>query len=123
MEFWNAYPHRVGKPAARLKWPKALEKAGLADILTGLQRYIHDKPADREWLNPATFLHQERWTDQPLFANGHARPNGTGPPPKPPTMSAKLAALCDVPLEETYARNRNPQPTQAPLRAIRDSRR
>jgi len=49
----------------------------------------------------------------------HARPNGTGPP-KPPTGSAKLTALLDTPLEETYARGRSAQPAETPIRAVRD---
>ena len=79
--FWAAYPHKVGKADARLKFPKALEKAALPELLAGLQRYIAEKPPDRSWCNPATWLHQERWGDQPApVTNGHARPNGTGPP-------------------------------------------
>jgi hypothetical protein len=81
MEFWTAYPNKVGKPDARLKFQKALEKANVPEILAGLQRYIADKPPDRSWCNPSTWLHQERWNDRPAFvANGHTRPSGTGPP-------------------------------------------
>jgi len=116
-EFWTAYPNKVGKPAARLKFQKALEKAGLADILAGLQRYIRAKPGDREWLNPATFLHQERWADQPLFANGHS---ATGPPSKPMTGSAKMVELLKKPLDEIYGRNGNSQPPEPTFRTIRN---
>jgi len=52
------------------------------------------------------------------------RHNGpAGPPPKPATASAKLTALCDIPLETTYARNGSAQPAETAVRAIRDFRR
>jgi hypothetical protein len=100
-EFWIAYPHKIGKPDARLKFQKALEKAeSLEVILAGLQRYISEKPPDRPWCNPSTWLHQERWSDQPAFvANGHAKPNGTGPPKR---GSAALSELARRPFEEVF---------------------
>lgn len=65
-QFWNRYPHKVGKPKAIAKLELAM-KRGVAwqSILDGLDRYIRAKPADRPWLNPETFINQERWTDQP----------------------------------------------------------
>jgi uncharacterized protein YdaU (DUF1376 family) len=48
-----------------------------------------------------------------------ARPNGTGPP-KTPTGSAKLTALLDTPLEETYDRRRDPKLIASSVRTIRD---
>ncbi len=39
--------------------------------MAGLDRYIRTKPADRAWLNPETFINQERWTDQPATIQGH----------------------------------------------------
>jgi hypothetical protein len=61
--FWRAYPHKVGKPAAERAFHKV---AGEIDaILSGLDRYIRNKPDERPWLNPATFLNQRRWEDEP----------------------------------------------------------
>jgi hypothetical protein len=34
------------------------------DLIGGIDRYIANKPADREWLNPGTFINQGRWEDQ-----------------------------------------------------------
>ena len=61
--FWGAWPNKVGKPAAERAFKKV---AGEIDaILAGIERYVANKPCDRPWLNPATFLNQRRWEDQP----------------------------------------------------------
>jgi hypothetical protein len=71
--FWPAYPHKVGKGAAERAFERVRKsgKVSLAELLSGLQRYIADKPADRDWCNPATWLNQRRWEDSPA---------GAGPP-------------------------------------------
>jgi hypothetical protein len=77
--FWPAYPHKIGKPAAARAFATAIKKASIEQILAGLARYVRDKPPDRPWCNPATWLNQDRWLDQPAPAsasNGHAKPNG-----------------------------------------------
>jgi hypothetical protein len=94
--FWPAYPHKVGKPAALKAFRGAKKRAKLPEIMAGLQRYIAAKPPDRPWCNPATFLNQDRWNDQPAAVA--PRPNGTGPPQ---SMAAKLVALTDQPIEKT----------------------
>lgn len=65
-QFWAEYPNKVGKPKALAKLDLA-RKHGVkfADVMDGLDRYIASKPPDRAWLNPETFINQERWTDQP----------------------------------------------------------
>lgn len=72
--FWARYPNKVGKPKALAKLDAA-RKRGVAfqAIMNGLERYIRDKPVDRAWLNPETFINQERWADQPAAVS-------TGPP-------------------------------------------
>lgn len=64
--FWQLYPHKVGRPDA-LKKLDAARKRGIPwkTLVVGLRDYIRDKPPDRAWCNPATWLHQERWNDQP----------------------------------------------------------
>lgn len=67
--FWQSYPNKVGKPKALAKLDTCRKRGvGFADIMAGLDRYIRTKPPDRAWLNPETFLNQERWTDQPAPA-------------------------------------------------------
>lgn len=73
-EFWMMFPNKVGKPKARAALATALRKADLPSILDGLRRYMASKPADRAWLNPATFLNQERWADQPAMPQARASP-------------------------------------------------
>jgi uncharacterized protein YdaU (DUF1376 family) len=64
--FWPSYPNKVGKPAAEKAYQSARKRgAELSQIMAGLNRYMATKPPDRSWLNPATFLNQERWADQP----------------------------------------------------------
>lgn len=71
--FWRRYPNKVGKPKAAKSFETALRKAPVETILAGLDRYIATKPPEREWLNPATFLNQERWADQPATVTPLAR--------------------------------------------------
>jgi hypothetical protein len=72
--FWEDWPNKVGKPAA-VKALAAARKRGapFGEIMDGVRRYIRDKPPDRPWLNPATFLNQERWADRPA-ATSVAKP-------------------------------------------------
>ena len=64
-EFWQIYPHKIGKEGARPKFDAALKKASLEELIHGVQRYIAAKPQDRPWCNPSTWLHQQRWLDEP----------------------------------------------------------
>jgi quinol monooxygenase YgiN len=66
--FWAKYPHKVGKPKALKKLEGIRKRAVLVSfeaLMAGLDQYIRTKPPDRQWLNPETFLNQERWADQP----------------------------------------------------------
>ena len=65
--FWPAYPHKVGKHAAASAWAKVCRRddVWLDAITRALRRYVEAKPPDRPWCNPATWLNQGRWTDEP----------------------------------------------------------
>lgn len=82
-EFWQAYPHKVGKPEAReahrraisghkIKGKPARKPVSHETIMAGLGRYRAwaeakkraEPKRDFKWLNPATFLNGERWTDE-----------------------------------------------------------
>lgn len=71
-QFWARYPNKVGKPKALAKLELVARRAVLVpwvEIMEGLDRYIQCKPPDRPWLNPETFINQERWSDQPAKAS------------------------------------------------------
>lgn len=65
-QFWMQYPHKVGKGAARKAFDAVMKKtrATFPDVMLGLARYAA-KTDDRPWCNPATWLNQERWLDEP----------------------------------------------------------
>lgn len=84
--FWTIWPNKTGKPAAAKAFLKVWTEAD--EIIAGIGRYVRDKPADRPWLNPTTFLNQRRWEDAPApVANARA-----GPPPEERSGVAKLLA-------------------------------
>jgi len=75
-DFWNIWPNKVGKPAALKAFGAARRRAGLDAIVEGVFAYIRDKPPDRPWLNPATFLNQNRWEDRPAQVTNAKPQNG-----------------------------------------------
>ncbi|SDG35156.1 hypothetical protein SAMN04487974_102152 [Pelagibacterium luteolum] len=83
--FWEIYPNKVGKADARKKFAKAVQVASLETIMFGLERYAA-KTDDRPWCNPATWLHQERWGDQPA----DNQPRGS-----PPNQAQRRGNLAD----------------------------
>ncbi len=66
-QFWDAYPKRVGKGAARASFAKALEKTDLVTILAAVTRYslfCDMTRREKQFIaNPSTWLNQERWAD------------------------------------------------------------
>lgn len=65
-QFWYDYPHKIGKADAIAKLER-VRKRGVSwvTLMDGLRRYVANKPVDRPWCNPATWLNQARWEDQP----------------------------------------------------------
>ena len=63
-EWYANYPNKVGRADAERAFSKALTKASPRELHDGLDRYLA-KTDDRPWCNPATWLRQERWADQP----------------------------------------------------------
>ena len=64
--FWAEYPRKEGKGAARKAWLKAVKTSEADAIQTGLQAQLPKFAAtDRKFIPmPATWLNQERWTDE-----------------------------------------------------------
>jgi len=76
-QFYARYPHKVGKQAALKAFAKVM-RAGvpLARILSALDRYIAEKPPDRSWCNPATWLNEGRYDDEPAKLGGKNETTG-----------------------------------------------
>lgn len=69
--FWDVYPRKAGKAAARRAWDKALRRVhGNADVIVaGAMRYRDDPNREPEYTAHATtWLNQDRWEDEPLPA-------------------------------------------------------
>lgn len=65
-DFWRRYPNKVGKRAAEQAFAKALRRDSFERIMDGLGR----APRCEKWKagyipNPATWLNQDRWLDEP----------------------------------------------------------
>jgi hypothetical protein len=87
-EFWTIYPNKVGKPKAHAEFIKALRRASFETIIAGLNRYVA-KTDDRAWCNPATWLHQDRWADEPAAV----RPLPRGSPAQAVPELSELFAM------------------------------
>ena len=77
-EFWERYPRKIGKAAARKAFQKASLKAWQNEIMFGLSQQMASLTArEAQYIpHPATWLNQERWNDEPeQHHNGRA--NGT----------------------------------------------
>lgn len=77
LDFWALFPNKVGKRDAEKAFATAIRRAPLEAIMAGLRRYVA-KTDDRPWCNPATFLNQNRWEDQPAAVPPR---QATAPPP------------------------------------------
>lgn len=66
-EFWEMYPKKVGKGAARKVWNALRPSIHMSHmILEGLSLYLRSKQVQRGYIcNPSTWLHQRRWEDTP----------------------------------------------------------
>ena len=80
-KFWEVYPRKVGKGAARREYERAKKKCegGAAVIHAGLERYVaklkRDGTEPQFIAHPRTWLAQERWEDEEPPPPGGHRPN------------------------------------------------
>jgi hypothetical protein len=78
--FWETYPRKIGKGAARKAWKTALKKTDPTTILEAVNLYKLTCPKDPTYIaHPTTWLNAERWLD-------HTTPTPTTKPatPTPP---------------------------------------
>ena len=84
--FWDVYPKRVGKPAARKSWGTAVKETAPDLIVEAAGRYsarMSSTGTDQKFIcNPSTWLHQERFNDEPQQTNEQSKTYWT--PPAPP---------------------------------------
>jgi len=80
--FYEAFPRHQGKGSAKKAYAKALSKASAEELLAAAVRYRNDPNREPGFTClPATWLNQERWTDEPLPSrNGDNKPAPTAAP-------------------------------------------
>lgn len=93
--FWAAYPRKVGKGAAERSFERIRPDAALLD---GMLRAIETQRQSDTWLrgyipNPATWLNQRRWEDEP---DGVAAPEAQQTPHSPPPPTPVLDPDGDI---------------------------
>lgn len=69
-QFEDAYPHKVSMRQALAMLDKSRGKVSWRVLLNGIASYCAHKPEDRNWMNPKTWIEQERWNDKPARTNG-----------------------------------------------------
>ncbi len=81
-EFWTAYPKKQAKGAAKAAWAKAVklhDQNGQPPLLTRCLVALASQTHSNDWTKeagkyvplPATWLNQERWTDEPFTPETH----------------------------------------------------
>ena len=66
-DFWQRFPRKIAKGAARRMYERATRLAAHEDIMEGLERFVLARPWDgniKFCPHPATWLFQERWEDE-----------------------------------------------------------
>jgi len=67
--FWESYPLKVGKAAAKKSWDKAIKQTDQDNVISGALRYAADPNRHPSYTaHAATWLNAERWGDEPLPA-------------------------------------------------------
>jgi uncharacterized protein YdaU (DUF1376 family) len=74
-EFWDRYPRKVGKDAARKAFAKAMKTARPDDVMFGLSQQLPSlQSKDPQFIpHAASWLNQGRWTDEQEQPNDNPR--------------------------------------------------
>ena len=77
--FWASYPNKTGKQAALKTWSKLKPSAELTESILAAVEYQKTwdrwtKDGGRYIPNPATWLNQGRWEDEPPDSTAHTAP-------------------------------------------------
>jgi hypothetical protein len=75
-EFWEIYPRKVGKSAAKRALAVVSRETSLDDILAGARRIANDPnlPPKSFIPYPATWLNRSGWEDEPYPVRGESEP-------------------------------------------------
>lgn len=70
LSFWQVYPRKAGKEAARKAFEKAIKSTSVHEVLEGARRFAADPnlPEKQYIPHPATWLNGGRWDDEALPA-------------------------------------------------------
>ena len=83
--FWQQYPRKVGKDAARKAFDKAVKRSNCLQIMLALNRQRW--PDDPQFIpHPATWLNQGRWQDDP----------GAAAPPRLSAYDQQMQQMADM---------------------------
>ena len=67
--FWKAYPNKIGKKLARTAWGKAKDRPPVEDVILAVKAQAQTKKWTKDngqyVPNPATWINQGRWDDEP----------------------------------------------------------
>lgn len=111
VDFWDAYPRKVGKAAARKAYRTAINRAGPDAVVDGAVRLSADPnlPEQQYIPHPATWLNRDGWDDEPMPNRGR---------PSPQISTGGSRALSTLELARRYAEQEAQE--GAPRAAIAD---
>ena len=79
--FWNAYPRRIGKGAARISFARACDFANPNDIVQAAivySKHCLDQGTEIQFIpHPSTWLNQERWEDDLVAEKAQVKKTGS----------------------------------------------
>lgn len=82
-EFWSHYPRKVDKQSAIKAWRKAVKRHSADHLISEIQRWAglwQDAGTEKTFImHAATWLNNERWTDEPPMPRLRAVSNGYTP--------------------------------------------
>lgn len=71
LEFWQAYPKKIGKHEAWKLWRKRNDLPPVADLIVAIEKQKKTDQWGRGFIpNPATWINQRRWEDDPAAMEG-----------------------------------------------------
>ena len=92
-EWWSLCPRKVGKGAARTAFNKALKKTDKATLFSAMTDYAKLREGEdvAYTVHPATWLNQERWTDD-ICKEKEGKSHGVSHKPTGAEIAARVAA-------------------------------